>query len=176
MTPALKATCLEALVAAASEVSSTVLAGARCEPLDTQVGFGGGHGAYLNLSTPEEPIQVGVLVSPEGCQRLAKVLLGMEAEDEDLPAGDVSDAMCEIINMIAGGLKRRVSGELAVTLGLPIFVAGPPLPNQQQEVSSRSLRIGDDSVKLILLTQDKAAAPLSRRSSNMRAAAKEQSI
>ena len=176
MTPALKSSCLDALVAATSEVSQTVLGGAGCAPVDTEVGFGAGHGAYLSLTTSEEPIQVGVVVAPEGCQLLAKALLGMMEEDEDLPSGDVSDAMCEIINMVAGGLKRRVSGELAVTLGLPIFVAGHPLPNQHQEVSSCSVRIGDTAVKLILLTQDKAAAPLSRRSSNMRAAAKEQSI
>jgi hypothetical protein len=176
MTPALKATCLEALVASIGEVCSTVLSGARCEPLDADAGHGLEHGAYLSLSTPEEPIQVGLLVSPEGGQLLAKVLLGMEAGDDDLPAGDVSDAMCELINMIAGGLKRRVGSELSITLGLPMFVAGHLLPNQQQEVASRSLRVGETSAKLILLTQDKAAAPLSRRSSNLRTAVKEQSI
>jgi Chemotaxis phosphatase CheX len=159
MTPALRSNCIEALVAAAGEVSSTVLAGAACEPLDANVGYGTGHGAYLGVSTPEEPIQVGLLVAPEDCQILAKALLGMEAEDEDLPSGDVSDAMCEIINMIAGGLKRRVSEALSMTLGLPMFVAGHPLPNQHQEVSSRSLKIGEVSANLILLTQEQAAAP-----------------
>ncbi|RYZ09573.1 MAG: chemotaxis protein CheX [Myxococcales bacterium] len=174
MTPALKSACLEALVAATGEVASIVLAGSTCEPLEGDVASG--HGAYLSLSTPEEPIQVAIIVGAQDCQLLAKALLGLEGEDEDLPAGDVSDAMCEIINMIAGGLKRRVSGELAVTLGLPMFVSGQPLPNQQQEVSSRSLRVGDASVKLILITQDQNVAPLSRRSSKLRAAAKEQSL
>ena len=33
--------------------------------------------------------------------------------------------MCEIVNIIAGGLKRRVHGRLPpIKLGLPIFVKG----------------------------------------------------
>ncbi len=170
MTPALKSSCLDALVDALSEVSATVLGDAGCEALAAEVGHGAGHGAYLSLSTPEEPIQVGLLVAAEGCQALAKALLGMEPGDEELPAGDVGDAMCEIINMVAGGLKRRTSGTLAVTLGLPMFVSGHPLPNQQQEVSARSLRVGDVAVSLILLTQKSGGAPTSRSSATLRAA------
>lgn len=166
MTPAIKSSCLEALVAAAREVSSTVLVGAPCAPLDESPGYGTGHGAYLSLNTPEEPIQVGLLATPEDCQVLGKALLGMEPGDEDLADGDVSDAMCEIINMIAGGMKRRVVEELPITLGLPIFVSGHPLPNQHQEVSSRALTIGDVAVNLILLTQEKASLPLSRSGSS----------
>jgi Chemotaxis phosphatase CheX len=180
MTPALNSSCLDALVDATTEVSSTVLSGASCELLDTQTDYGTGHGAYLSLNTDEEPIQVGLLAEPSDCQVLSKALLGMEAGDEDLPDGDVSDAMCEIINMIAGGLKRRVTGQLPVTLGLPMFVTGHPLPNPHQEVASRSLKIGDVSVSLILLTQSNASGPHSRRSPNLQSAgrepAKEQSV
>src|SRR5690242_4672288 len=41
-------------------------------------------GAYLPLGTNEQPMQVGFLADPAGCQVLAKALLGMSAEDEDL--------------------------------------------------------------------------------------------
>jgi hypothetical protein len=170
MTPALKSSCLDALADAASEVAATVLAGAAFQALETPLGYGSGHGAYLSLVTPEEPIQVALLAAPADCQVLAKALLGMEAADEDLPGGDVSDAMCEIINIVAGGLKRRVSERMAVTLGLPMFVAGHPLPNQSQEVSSRSLRIADVGVTLVLLTQKSHAAPISRSGVNLQPA------
>jgi hypothetical protein len=61
--------------------------------------------------------------------------------------------MCELINMVAGGLKRRVNSDIPVTMGLPIFVAGHPLPNPQQEAAARVFRIGDVQVSVILLTQ-----------------------
>jgi hypothetical protein len=172
MTPVLQASCLDALVDAASEVASTVLAGASFEALREGRGYGSGHGAYLSLVAPEESLQVGLLVEPEGCQVLAKALLGMEPGDEDLPPGDVSDAMCEIINIVAGGLKRRVADNMPLTLGLPMFVSGHPLPNQQQEVVSRSLKISEVTVSIILLTQKNHAVARSRSSNSLQPAVK----
>jgi hypothetical protein len=153
MTPELQADCLEALTASASEVAGTALDGASFESLGILEGYGSGHGAYLGLVAQDEPIQVGVVIDEPGCQTLTKSLLGMAPGDEDLSAADVSDAMCEIINMIAGGLKRRVTDRMRITLGLPIFVAGSPLPNQHQEVVGRVLQIGDVRVSMLLLTQ-----------------------
>lgn len=162
MTPDIQSSCLDALTESTSELTATVLGGLPFASLGESTNFGGGHGAYLGLVAQEEPIQVGILVDNAGCQVLAKALLGMEPGDEDLPAPDVSDAMCEVINIIAGGLKRRVSGKMQVTLGLPIFVAGHPLPNQQQMVTARQVKIGDVSANVILLTQKQNSAPLSR--------------
>ena len=171
MLPVLQTSCLDALVDSASELSATALAGAPFEALNTPpVASGACHGAYLSLITQDEPIQVALLAEAAGCQALAKALLGVEPADEDLPIGDVSDAMCEIINIVAGGLKRRVSERMTVTLGLPMFVAGHPHPSQQQEVSSRSLRIAQVGVTLVLLTQKHQAAPLSRRGVNLQPA------
>jgi hypothetical protein len=162
MTPDVQQTCLDALAESAGEVAATVLGGLPCAS-DGLAGDGlSGHGAYLGLVMQEEPIQVGLLVEPAGCQALAKALLGMEPGDEDLPASDVSDAMCEVINIVAGGLKRRVIGRIPVTLGLPIFVSGHPLPNAQQNVVAHALVIGDVAAKLILVTQKSQATSISR--------------
>jgi Chemotaxis phosphatase CheX len=162
MTPAVQSLCLDALTESASELTSTVLGGLPFEALGSCTDFGAGNGAYLGLVAQEEPIQVGILVDGTGCQLLSKALLGMEPADEDLPPSDVSDAMCEIINILAGGLKRRVSEQMRVTMGLPIFVSGHPLPNQQQAVLARSLKIGDVSASVLLLTQKQNAVPNSR--------------
>jgi hypothetical protein len=115
--------------------------------------YAAGRGAYVGLVAQEEPIQVGLLADERGCQTLAKSLLGVDPAEEDLAEPDVSDAMCELINIVAGGLKRRVTPRLSVTMGLPIFVAGRPLANPQQEAGARLLRIGDVQVCVILLTQ-----------------------
>lgn len=162
MTPDIQSSCLDALTESASELTATVLGGLAFTSHGESTNFGGGHGAYLGLVAQEEPIQVGILVDGAGCQVLAKALLGMDPGDEDLPPPDVSDAMCEVINIIAGGLKRRVSSKMPVTLGLPIFVAGHPLPNQQQTVAARQIQIGDVIANVILLTQKQNAAPISR--------------
>jgi Chemotaxis phosphatase CheX len=162
MTPVILSSCLDALCESASEVAATVLGGVPFSTLGSDASYGSGHGAYLGLVADEEPIQVGLLVDPLGCQLLAKSLLGMDPAEEDLPPSDVSDAMCEVVNIVAGGLKRRVSERMRITLGLPIFVAGHPLPNQQQEVSARALKLGDVAVKLLVLTQKPHAIPISQ--------------
>jgi hypothetical protein len=164
MTPAAQSLCLDALSESASELTGTVLGGLSFAALGPSDDFAAKHGAYLGLVAQDEPIQVGILVDGAGCQLLSKALLGMDPADEDLPPSDVSDAMCEIINIIAGGLKRRVSGQMPVTMGLPMFVFGHPLPNQQQAVLARALKIGDVSASVLLLTQKQNAMPISRTS------------
>lgn len=162
MTPAVHSQCLDALTESARELTSTVLGGLTFEALGDCEDFGAGNGAYLGLVAQEEPVQVGIVVDGGGCQSLSKALLGMEPADEDLPPSDVSDAMCEIVNIIAGGLKRRVAERMPVTMGLPIFVSGHPLPNQQQTMLARSIKIGNVLVIVLLLTQKQNAVAMSR--------------
>ncbi|HVY27761.1 MAG TPA: chemotaxis protein CheX [Polyangiaceae bacterium] len=180
MDPQHQATCLEALRDAVGEVAATVLGGVpvAAAPAVENLDPASCHGAYLALVAQEEPIQVALLANAAGCQTLSKLLLGMDAADEDLPDADVSDAMCEVINIVAGGLKRRVSAELKVTLGLPLFVAGPLMPNQMQQVHGSALSLGDVQVVVLLLTQRENAEPISKSGVNQIAAtklAKEQS-
>jgi hypothetical protein len=172
MTPAVQSQCLEALTESASELTRTVLGGLGFQALGPSEDFVAGNGAYLGLVAQDEPIQVGILVDAAGCQLLSKALLGMDAADEDLPPSDVSDAMCEIINILAGGLKRRVSPGMSVTMGLPIFVSGHPLPNQQQSVLARALEIGETSARVLLLTQKQNAVPISRSGVTIQTAGK----
>jgi len=162
MTPVVQSICLDALTESTGELTATVLGGWSFQALGEAIEFGAGHGAYLGLVAQDEPVQVGIVVDGGGCQLLSKSLLGMEPSDEDLPPADVSDAMCEIVNIIAGGLKRRVSDRMAITMGLPIFVSGHPLPNQQQAVLARTLKLGDVSVCVLLLTQKPNSMPASR--------------
>jgi hypothetical protein len=171
MTPALQSLCLDALTESTSELTSTVLGGLSFEALGDSADFSAKNGAYLGLVAQDEPIQVAILVDGPGGQRLSKALLAMEPADEDLSPSDVSDAMCEIINIIAGGLKRRVSQQMSVTMGLPIFVSGHPLPNQQQAVLARALIIGDVSASVLLLTQKQNAMPISRSGVTIQTAA-----
>ena len=55
-----------------------------------------------------------------------RALLGLD-EKELVAMSDASDAMAELVNMLAGGVKQRVarSGE-ALSLGIPRLAARPP--------------------------------------------------
>ncbi len=162
MAPAVQMVCLDALIESVREVGATVLGGLSFEVVAPRE-IPAGHGAYVGLVAQDEPIQVGILVEGGGCQALAKTLLGMSSSDEDLPPADVSDAMCEIINIVAGGLKRRVHEQMPVVMGLPLFVSGQPLPNQQQSLSARSVQLGGVAARVLLLTQKPDAEAVSRR-------------
>jgi Chemotaxis phosphatase CheX len=170
MTPAVQTKCLDALADAVSELSATVL-GMSFASLDDGSQETCGHGAYLGAVAQDEAFQVGIIVPAVGCQVLAKALLGMDPAEDDLPDPDVSDAMCEIINIVAGGLKRRINTELPVTIGLPIFVAGQPWPNAHQSVVERKLSVGEVPTSVILLTQKQSATQISRTTVTEHAAA-----
>ena len=80
-------------------------------------------GAYLPLVGPKVAVQVGFQTTAQGCRELAKALLGMS--EEDLAPDIVKDSICEIANMLAGLVKRRmVHLDSGIRLGLPIFVEG----------------------------------------------------
>jgi len=81
-------------------------------------------GAYLPIVGVRGPsMYIGWLASPDGCEALAKALLGHPAEGR-IPPSEVMDAMGEIVNMVAGAFKRRMAFHNdAFILGLPVFAA-----------------------------------------------------
>jgi len=120
-------------------------------------------GAYLPLSTTTEQIQVGLLADDAGCQALAKALLGMEQTEPDLSMGDMSDSFSEIVNMLAGGLKRRLEGRVDVKLGLPLFVNGVVQPNSHITILATELQLGAvEAVVLLVVPSAAGLAPASK--------------
>jgi hypothetical protein len=134
---------LRIIAESASEVATVALGLDACE-IRTQGSLvpEGLIGAYLPLGTNEQPMQVGFLSNPVGCQRLAKALLGMGAEEEDLTPADLSDAISELANVVAGGIKRRVPGGVEIKLGLPLFVNGSVQPNEHLVIMTAELQLG----------------------------------
>jgi CheY-specific phosphatase CheX len=56
---------------------------------------------------------------------------------------EVADAIGEIVNMLGGGVKRRMSGHGAeLVLGLPIFVHGYIQPSDRLTVTALPTRFG----------------------------------
>lgn len=109
-------------------------------------------GAYLSLTGDIDTVQIGVTTDPEGFQRIAKALLGMEPTDEDLTAPDMADAVCEVVNVLAGIIKRRIQGKLSrLALGLPIFVRGGVQTTDRMSIIASKFRFGDILASIVII-------------------------
>jgi hypothetical protein len=81
-------------------------------------------GAHIPLIGGGQAFDLALVSSPEGCQALSRAILCM-GPGPALPDADVADAVGEIVNMLAGSVKRRMAGQGAeLELGLPIFLHG----------------------------------------------------
>jgi hypothetical protein len=79
-------------------------------------------GAFVPVSAAEASVQIGIVGDEVSLRTLAAALLGLPAAE--VAMADVADAMGEIANMVAGGVKTRMLAQVRVTVGLPVFVHG----------------------------------------------------
>jgi hypothetical protein len=108
-------------------------------------------GAYIPLLAEDQTLQLALLATPGGCADLSRLLLGLEPAD-DVSDADVADAVGELVNIVAGGVKQRMQDSAgALRLGLPVFIHGYVQRTQQLEVSLASARIGDVETYLMAL-------------------------
>lgn len=109
-------------------------------------------GAFLALIGPAGAIQIGVASDDTGCQALAKALLGTDPTSPDLPDAEVADAICEIVNIVAGGFKARIRDRVSpLQMGLPTFFNGPAQPTERTAVVVTDLRVATYSVALMIV-------------------------
>jgi len=116
-------------------------------------------GAYLPLfGGAGESLYVGWLVSAEASHALAGGLLGIGA-GETLADEVVADAMGEVVNILAGGLKRRMLPLVhPLSLGLPIFSSVPIAP-VHAETYACQIRSGGVDSHLVLVHAGGNGAP-----------------
>jgi len=81
-------------------------------------------GAHIPLVGGGQAFDLALVSSADGCLALSRAILcaGPAAALRDT---EIADAVGEIVNMLAGAVKRRLSGHRAdLELGLPIFLHG----------------------------------------------------
>lgn len=115
----------QAAVEVASEIIKNVLAFEQCSPPERIAAIGDGRrGAYVPILSGDYSLHVGIVSDDSGCANLTRALLGMTC-DEQVTQDDIHDAVGEIANMVAGGVKTKVTARgTAVQIGLPIFIHG----------------------------------------------------
>jgi CheY-specific phosphatase CheX len=140
---------LQAAIGAAAECSKTTLSldlSAPDEPrLPPEL-----TGCFIALVGDAGSLQIGFGSDPAGCQTLARALF---ASEDDLPEEDVSDALGEIANIIAGGVKKRMSGgQSPLALGLPIVMCGHVRLTERQQVLEAEVQLGNVPVRLLVIS------------------------
>jgi hypothetical protein len=107
-------------------------------------------GVYIPLMTDGDSVQLGVLGRRDVCAQLAKSLLGMSPDESLDDDGTVFDAVGEVTNMVAGGVKVRAAAQINVKLGLPLALSGTPLPLRGEAFEHGLLQMDGNEVWLVV--------------------------
>ena len=111
--------------------------------------------AVIALVSDAASVQLGVASTDEGCQELARALLCMEPEEDDLPEEDVADAVGEVVNIVGGQVKRLIGGpDSTMKLGLPLIVHGRFETGDNVEVAIMDLTVGPVPISLFVLKSE----------------------
>jgi len=79
---------------------------------------------YVSILGSASSMHLGLATTAAGAQVLTRAFLGLRGR-EAVAERDVVDGMSEILNIIAGKVKSRMSArDRTLRLGLPIFVSG----------------------------------------------------
>lgn len=136
--------------AAAVDIAQQAL-GHGCVVADRSSAMTSAAGALVPIVSAMEPVQIGLFSSEEGCGQLARALL-QSGPTDPLTRADMIDAVSEIVNMLAGNVKARVSRYAShAALGLPTFVHGPVEVASQQVIDALTIEIGPIRAQVVIV-------------------------
>jgi CheY-specific phosphatase CheX len=106
-------------------------------------------GCYVALVGKEESLQIGLASDAQGCQILAQTLFGA---DNELSDTDVNDALGELANILAGGVKTRMAATFGgISLSLPIVMEGHLRVTDRQQVGQLDVALNDVPIRLLVV-------------------------
>jgi len=112
-------------------------------------------GAYISLLSDQHSVHLGLSTSPDGCRAIARGLLGLRP-DQPIEDQDVADGVREVMNIVAGKVKSKMTAAGALQLGLPMFLAGAAHP-ADSETASTDLQLGTIECRLVVYRTKRAA-------------------
>jgi hypothetical protein len=107
-------------------------------------------GVYIPLMTDGDCVQLGLLGRRDVCAQLAKSLLGMSPDEALEDDSTVFDAVGEVTNLVAGGVKVRAAAHINVKLGLPLALSCAALPLTGEAFEHGLLQMDDNDVWLVV--------------------------
>ena len=98
--------------------------------------------AYIAILSEQESVHLGISTTPEGVRVLTRAMLRIRA-DRPIEDADAVDGLSELLNIVAGKVKSRMTKRDGVLLlGLPIFISGHTHPGAGMEQAGEDLRLG----------------------------------
>ncbi len=144
-------TWLTRVLEAAEEVASTTFNAAANDVRELDKMPHGKEGSLLSVQKGPESLYLGVLCDQDDCKALTRALLQME-EHEELVEEDITDAIGEIINILAGVVQRSMDGAgSAVTLGLPVYIRGEIIAPARSEARFASINLGPAQAAIVVV-------------------------
>ncbi len=108
-------------------------------------------GAFVAMTSEVTCIQVGLLATARGHTALARTLLDL-TEQEELGDADKIDAVRELTNVIAGGVKRGMIGnDPGLRIGLPVFVHGALEKTGSLELLAQAFSFDGERIAVVVL-------------------------
>jgi hypothetical protein len=143
-----------AVEGAATEIATYALAQAGAvvqDPVDSERACAM-IGAHIPMLGGGQAFDLALVASPEDCKALSRAILciGPAAPLKD---AEIADAIGEIVNMLAGSVKRRLSGQRDLELGLPIFLHGYIQPTERLTVIALPTRLGTIDTMVLIAGQ-----------------------
>jgi CheY-specific phosphatase CheX len=119
---------------------------------------GAPYGAFIAIAADNASMHLGLSTTQEGCRALARSLLGMRTAVA-ITDEEVGDAVSELMNIIAGKVKSRVSDrDQSLRLGLPMFMKGEIQVGGGMERQSAEVQLGPVACQLQVFRRNRAAA------------------
>ena len=114
-------------------------------------------GTYIAVLGDANSMHLGIVTTPLGCQALARGLLGMRSSEE-ISEKDAVDGMSEVMNIVAGKVKSRLSEhDHGLRLGMPIFMKQPIEEREGMERVAADVTIGPVPCRLLVFRPKRAA-------------------
>lgn len=152
-------TWLSRVLSAAEEVANTTFSAAANDVQPLAKVPPAREGSLLPIQKGSESLYLGILSDPEGCVALTRALLQLDAEEAPGEA-DVTDAVGEIINILAGVVQRSLDGHgSAVVLGLPMYIRGEIIAPARAEARYASINLGPARADLVVVRGELSGAP-----------------
>jgi chemotaxis phosphatase CheX-like protein len=107
-------------------------------------------GVYIPLLAKDYALQFGILGRHDVCMTLGKSLLGMGPDESLADDSEMFDAVGEVTNMVAGGIKAMLAGQADVNLGLPLALTGKVYPAVGSVRAQGIMRMNEHEVWLVM--------------------------
>ena len=107
-------------------------------------------GTYIAIMAEGASVHLGLTATADGCRMLACSLLGLRPT-QDITDQETGDAVSELMNIIAGKVKSRVSErDQSLRLGLPMFIQGRIQETGSMERQAAEVEVGPVTCHLLV--------------------------